>query len=83
MCEAQRAIFGQKKRAIGPIMAEFGPAEGRRKFCIFEAFSCNVVHSGAIISQQIMMDFYGVIFIFQGCGAGVGVWEQEAHMASF
>ena len=77
MCELRRAIFGSIRGPIVSKMAEVG-------FCIFEAFSCNVLQSGVIImimSQLKMMDFYGVIFIFQGCGAGVGV--QEAYKASF
>ena len=57
---------GSRRGPIGPIMAEVGPAE----VCFFEAFSCNVVQSGAIISQQKMMDFYRVIFIFQGMRGG-------------
>ena len=53
------------------------------KYWIFDAFFCNVVQSGVIISPQEMMDFYEDVFIFQGRGAGVGVWVQEAHKASF
>ena len=73
MCEAWMAIFRQQKRAHN------GRGWAPLKFGIFEAFSCNVVQSGAIISQQNMMDFYRLFFYFKGCGAVVFVGVQEAH----